>query len=299
MNQELVDLYCDYLVKVRNLSENSVRAYLKDVDDLINFLAKEKVEDFEKIDLNLLRKWLADLYQRGISSKTLSRRIVAIRSFTHFAFTNGWISQDLGLQLDLPKIDQTLPEYLGESQTQKVFAKMYESYEANPTPMGLRNIALVEVIYAGGLRISEACGLDLTNIDQARNLIYVVGKGNKERAVPIGVPAKTALNKWIEVGRAKLANEHSANAIFLGARGKRIDQRTAREVIYQATENSGLKVSPHALRHSTATHLLDRGADLRDVQEILGHSSIATTQIYTHLTTQALEKAYKQAHPHA
>ncbi len=299
MNQELLDLYQKYLVQVRNLSENSVRAYVKDVEDLIVFLEKEKIEEFSQVDLSVLRKWLADLYHRGISNQTLSRRIVAIRSFTHFAYSNGWIEKDLGAALELPKKEHYLPEHLTESQTKSIFDLLYQEYEVEPSPLKLREIAIMETLYAGGIRIAELCNLNISDLDYERNLIRVIGKGNKERVVPLGIPAIKSLSKWINEGRKEFANQDSNNAIFIGTRGKRIDQRAAREVVYQITEKLGFKVSPHALRHTAATHLLDHGADLRDVQEILGHSSIATTQIYTHLSTEKLERAYKQAHPHA
>jgi integrase/recombinase XerC len=299
MNLELVELYTRYLIEVRNLSDNSIKAYLKDVDDLISYLEREKIEEFSQINLEILRRWLADMYKRGISNTTLSRRIVAIRSFTHFAFQNGWIESDYGAALDLPKPDKYLPEHLAQDETEKIFEKLSKELTENPTPTLIRDVAIMEILYATGIRISELCDLDISSIDRSRNLIQVIGKGNKQRAIPIGIPALKALDRWLDEARPTFQNENSGQAIFIGARGKRIDPRLAREVIYKITGEVGVKVSPHSIRHTAATHLLDNGADLRDVQEILGHSSIATTQIYTHLSSEKLEKVYQQAHPHA
>jgi len=169
------------------------------------------------------------------------------------------------------------------------------------TPISLRDVAMVEMLYASGARVAELCGLDLSDIDYDRQTIRVLGKGNKERTIPLGNPAIKALKVWLKDGRELLTNSQSADAVFLGARGKRIDQRTVRTVVYNALQAiEGIeRMGPHALRHSAATHLLEGGADLRTVQEILGHASLATTQIYTHVSTERLQKAFKQAHPRA
>jgi len=158
---------------------------------------------------------------------------------------------------------------------------------------------MIEVLYASGIRVSELCGLDASGIDTNRNTLQVIGKGDKERTVPLGIPAMKALQNYIVTARPQLVNEKSGNAIFLGSRGKRIDQRTVREVVYNAMSAVGSTMGPHGLRHTAATHLLEGGADLRTVQEILGHSSLATTQIYTHVSPERLQKAYQQAHPRA
>jgi integrase/recombinase XerC len=169
------------------------------------------------------------------------------------------------------------------------------------TPLSIRDCAIVEVLYATGARVSELCGLDLDDIDYVRNTIRVLGKGNKERTIPLGAPAMKALTQWIEKARTELLSDKSGRAVFLGARGRRIDQRTVRTVVYEALSAlaGAERMGPHALRHSAATHLLEGGADLRTVQEILGHASLATTQIYTHVSTERLQKAFKQAHPRA
>ena len=168
-----------------------------------------------------------------------------------------------------------------------------------PSAENLRDLAIIEVLYASGIRISELCGLDIGNIDFSRNTLKVIGKGNKERVVPIGIPAARALDNYLKNGRETFANTKSGDAVFLGSRGKRIDQRLAREVVYDAMSAIGSEMGPHGLRHTAATHLLEGGADLRTVQEILGHSSLSTTQIYTHVSPERLKEAYKQAHPRA
>jgi len=167
------------------------------------------------------------------------------------------------------------------------------------SPKSIRDLAIVELLYATGARVSEICGLDIRDIDQSRRTIKVLGKGNKERVVPLGAPALAAVNQYLDRSRTAFVNEVSGDALFLGSRGKRIDQRTVREIVYQATSEVGVKMGPHGLRHSAATHLLEGGADLRTVQEILGHSSLATTQIYTHVSPERLKSAYDQAHPRA
>ncbi len=169
------------------------------------------------------------------------------------------------------------------------------------SPLSIRDCAIVEVLYATGARVSELCGLDLDDVDYGRNTMRVLGKGNKERTIPIGTPAMKALGDWINNARPSLAGDKAGRAVFLGARGSRIDQRTVRTVVYEALSalDGVERMGPHGLRHSAATHLLEGGADLRTVQEILGHASLATTQIYTHVSTERLQKAFKQAHPRA
>jgi integrase/recombinase XerC len=185
------------------------------------------------------------------------------------------------------------------ADTEIVIKSLQQKAGEDPTPENLRNLAMVEVLYASGIRISELCGLNILSIDTSRNTLRVIGKGDKERVVPIGIPAIEALQNYLHQARPQLLNEKSGEAVFLGSRGKRIDQRTARDVVYDAMSAIGSSMGPHGLRHTAATHLLEGGADLRTVQEILGHSSLSTTQIYTHVSPERLQKAYEQAHPRA
>jgi integrase/recombinase XerC len=207
----------------------------------------------------------------------------------------------VGDRLATPRGHRTLPHVLTIAEATEVFDSLELAAGEEQTPLALRNIALVELLYATGIRVSEACGMDLADIDRNRNTVRVFGKGRKERTCPIGAPALLAIDKWIKDARPALTGSTSGSALFLGSRGKRIDPRTVREVVYKALEAlpGSPKMGPHGLRHSAATHLLERGADLRAVQELLGHASLATTQIYTHVSEDRLRSAYQQAHPRA
>jgi integrase/recombinase XerC len=194
-----------------------------------------------------------------------------------------------------------LPDFLEIDEAKTAMDSLETRASEEQTPLSLRDVAIVEMLYATGARVGELCGLDLNDVDYDRQTIRVLGKGNKERTIPFGNPALRALDLWLKQGRDQIAQSQSGDAVFIGARGKRIDQRTVRTVVYEALSAiEGIeRMGPHALRHSAATHLLEGGADLRTVQEILGHASLATTQIYTHVSTERLQKAFKQAHPRA
>jgi len=298
-SQELIGAYQEHLILVRNLSDNSVKGYISDLESFIAYLSTVGIDEIKDIDLRNLRGWLSSLSDRGVARNTLARRIVSIRAFTYWAASNGWLTEDVGQQLVLPKTQRGLPEVLDISEAEIVLASMQQKYGEEPSALNARNLAMIEVLYSSGIRISELCGLDLASIDYSRGTARVLGKGDKERTVPLGEPALDTLRRYIEKYRGELAREISGSAVFLGARGKRIDARTARDVVYEATSAVGIHMGPHGLRHSAATHLLEGGADLRIVQEILGHSSLQTTQIYTHVSPERLQRAYKDAHPRA
>jgi integrase/recombinase XerC len=299
MSAELIAKYEEHLALVRNLADNSIRAYVSDLQSFLNHIEKLGISEFSQLELTHLRSWLANIQSTGASRATMARRIVSIRAFTYWAASEGWMPSDIGANLAIPKPHKTLPEVLSHNETDLVLQAIQAKRDVAPTPINIRDLAMIEVLYASGIRVSELCGLDLGDFDQSRNTLQVLGKGNKERVVPLGIPAVKALQNWLSEARPQLINESSANAIFLGSRGKRIDQRTVREVVYDAMSAIGSHMSPHGLRHTAATHLLEGGADLRTVQEILGHSSLATTQIYTHVSPQRLQQAYQQAHPRA
>lgn len=298
---EIRDAYSHYLVNEKALSSHTVRAYLGDLDSFIGHLANNGVSEIEDINLQLIRSWLATQQVRGGARTTLSRRAVSIRLFTKWATKRGYLAVDVGATLATPKSHHTLPGVLTQGDAVTAIDSMATRASEFETPTSIRDVALVELLYATGARVSEVCGLDLEDLDFSRNTIRVLGKGNKERMIPMGAPAVKALHTYINEARPLLANDKSARALFLGARGKRIDQRAVRTVVYEALSAlEGVeRMGPHALRHSAATHLLEGGADLRTVQEILGHSSLATTQIYTHVSTDRLRQAFKQAHPRA
>ena len=298
---EIRDAFLKYLESERNLSAHTIRAYLGDLDSFFEHLEKLDVTDFSKLELSHIRSWLANQQVKGGARTTLSRRAVSIRLFTKWATKKGYLAKDVGATLATPKGARTLPDVLNVADAGLAMDALATRVAEEDGPLSKRDCAMVEVLYAIGARVSELCGLDLQDIDYERNTIRVIGKGNKERTIPLGNPAMRALDAWLKEGRPSLAGDKSDRAVFLGARGKRIDQRTVRTVVYQALEalEGAVKLGPHALRHSAATHLLEGGADLRTVQEILGHASLATTQIYTHVSTERLQKAFKQAHPRA
>ena len=293
--------YGEHLRNERNLSENSIRAYLADLESMLAHINQLGITEFSQLELNHLRSWLANLQIHGAARASITRRVVSIRAFTYWGAKNGWLPRDIGRELVAPKPERTLPEILDISTAAEVLSYLEHRANEEGTPMSIRNLAIVEILYGTGIRVSELVGLDLADINRERSTIRVIGKGDKERIVPLGLPALKAIDRWLEKARGELANHESGAALFVGSRGKRMDQRVVRDIVYEATSSIGkdLKLGPHALRHSAATHLLEGGADLRTVQEILGHSSLSTTQIYTHVTEERLKKAYEQAHPRA
>ena len=300
-NDEIRDAYSHYLTAEKALSTHTVRAYLGDLDSFIDHMGRNGLTEIAEINLPLIRSWLATQQVRGGARTTLSRRATSIRLFTKWATKRGYLASDVGSTLATPKPHRTLPGVLTQGDAVTALDSMATRAAEFDTPTSIRDVAIVELLYATGARVSEVCGLDLEDLDFSRNTIRVLGKGNKERMIPMGAPAVKALNTYIESARGLLANDKSARALFLGARGKRIDQRAVRTIVYEALSAlEGVeRMGPHTLRHSAATHLLEGGADLRTVQEILGHSSLATTQIYTHVSTERLRQAFKQAHPRA
>jgi integrase/recombinase XerC len=299
--EKLIAAFARHLQVERSLSAHTIRAYLGDLDSLIEHLEAIGVTDISDLQLIHLRSWLANQQVKGGARTTLSRRAVSVRLFTKWAVKNNYLEKDVAATLATPKGHRTLPEVLEIGDAKLAMDSLATRAAEEETPVSLRDVAIVEMLYASGARVAELCGLDLSDIDYDRQTIRVLGKGNKERTIPLGNPAMRALNLYLEDARDTLKNAQSANAVFLGVRGKRIDQRTVRTVVYNALQAiEGIeRMGPHALRHSAATHLLEGGADLRTVQEILGHASLATTQIYTHVSTERLQKAFKQAHPRA
>ncbi len=295
----LIAQYEEHLAIDCNLADNSIRGYVSDLQSFLAHIEKLNITEFSDLELKHVRSWLANLQTTGAARSTLARRIVSMRAFTGWAYRNGWLSSDIAASLVVPKPHLTLPDVLNQNDAQQMIDALIERNAETHTAKSRRDLAIVEVLYASGARVSEICGLDMRDLDQSRQTIKVLGKGNKERVVPLGGPAMTAINDYLSKARPEFANELSGDAIFLGSRGKRIDQRTVREIVYRATAEVGVKMGPHGLRHSAATHLLEGGADLRTVQEILGHSSLATTQIYTHVSPERLKSAYDQAHPRA
>lgn len=301
LDRDLEHAYSEHLRNERNLSENSIRAYLADLESMLAHVNQLGITEFSTLELDHLRSWLANLQIKGAARSSITRRVVSIRAFTYWGAKHGWLKKDIGRDLIAPKPERTLPEVLDIDSAAEVIGYLEQRVGEEGSPSSRRDLAIVELLYGTGIRVSELVGVDLQDIDRERYTLRVIGKGNRERIVPIGIPAMRSVDSWLTSGRPSLVNEMSGNAVFIGSRGKRIDPRVVRDIVYEATEAIGgeSKVGPHALRHSAATHLLEGGADLRTVQEILGHSSLSTTQIYTHVTEERLKRAYEQAHPRA
>lgn len=292
--------YERHLSAERDLTTHTVRAYVADVDSLLDHAARLGHTDVSSLDLRSLRSWLAKQQTLGRSRTTIARRATAARVFTAWLARTGRAPQDAGASLGSPKAHKSLPPVLRADEASSLIQAATEHAD-DGSPVGLRDVAMLELLYATGIRVGELVGLDVDDLDRERNVIRVLGKGRKERTVPFGRPAARALDFWLKHGRPLLAGPDSGPAVFLGARGRRIDQRAVRTMVHRriADVPGAPDIGPHGLRHTAATHLLEGGADLRSVQELLGHASLATTQLYTHVTTDRLRRAYQQAHPRA
>lgn len=316
----LLTAFLDHLEHERGLSGHTLRSYRSDLRQLA-----EHTDGLGDLNLAALRSWLAHLHSKGMSRNTLNRKISSVRAFTAFAHRRGDLPNDPAVRLRSATRGTKLPDVLQAShveeltQQAKAKAEHYDrqpdepsqqNQEADPQQqqrqlqhqaIAARDYAMIELLYATGIRVAELASLDCTDAHFHNQLLQVLGKGGKERMVPFGKPAEAALKTWLEDFRPLLVNERSGSAMFLGAKGARIDVRVVRRAVDEALSDMGTTAArgPHALRHSAATHMLDGGADLRSVQELLGHSSLATTQIYTHVSTERLKKAYQQAHPRA
>ncbi|MGC0143861.1 tyrosine recombinase XerC [Pseudactinotalea sp. Z1732] len=298
----MLSAFAAHLRAQRGLSEHTVRGYRGDVVSLLATLAPTgsdpEATDLAGLDLLALRSWLAALSARGHARASIARRAAASRTFTAWAVRNGWLAVDPGPRLLAPRADQVVPHILTEEEAVTLLRTAGELAQ-DGEPVAVRDWAALELLYASGLRISELVGLDITHVDFGDRLVRVLGKGAKERMVPFGVPASRALTRWLHV-RAELATSVAGDALFVGVRGGRVDARQIRTVVHRLTALAGVRdLAPHGLRHSAATHLLDHGSDLRSVQEVLGHSSLQTTQRYTHISAERLRSAFHQAHPRA
>ncbi|WP_285732236.1 tyrosine recombinase XerC [Nocardiopsis sp. ATB16-24] len=289
----MLERFSAYLSGELGRSPHTVRGYLADARSLWAHLEARGYGPGD-IDLPLIRSWLSRAREKGASRATVARRVASVRALTRFLHREGVLAVDPGPLLASPSQQRSLPTVLDEGQAAEALSRAPAQ-----TPTDLRRHAVVELLYATGVRVAELCALDLSDVDRERRTVRVLGKGAKERTVPVGEPALDALDDWIVAGRPAMAGVHSGTALFLGARGGRLDVRRAREDVHAHLRAAGVDGAPHDLRHSAATHLLNGGADLRSVQEFLGHASPRSTQIYTHVSVERLRDTYRRAHPRA
>jgi len=278
----VMDDFTDYLRVERNASEHTVSAYRRDLRDLIDFLGDR---DVDKVEMGDLRAFLKQLYQMGHGASTIGRKLATLRSFFVFAQREGMIEVNHARAIRAPKREQRLPHLVDTDGIERLLDA------PDDTPLGRRDRALLEVLYSAGLRVSELVGLNVADVDLEAGTVKVIGKGNRERLAPIGKQAIEALKTCLG-GRTE-------GAVYTNYRGGRLSTRGVQKMLDKYTAQVGLKATPHSLRHSFATHLLDNGADIRSVQEMLGHQSIASTQIYTHVSNVRQQAIFNQCHPRA
>jgi integrase/recombinase XerC len=296
---ELIHDFSRHLGAERGRSVHTRRAYLGDVRHLLTFAAGRGVTDVADLRIGDLRAWLGEQADAGAARATIARRAAAARTFLKWAEHTGRIPADPSIRLVAPKRRAGLPGVLKQAEASDLL-DLASLRADDADPIHVRDKAVLELLYASGIRVGELAALDVDDVDLAQHVVRVMGKGSKERIVPFGTPAAAAIAEWLTV-RPRLVNERSGPALFLGRRGRRVDARQVRAAVHELLSHlpDAPDLGPHGLRHSTATHLLEGGADLRMVQEILGHASLATTQIYTHVSVERLRKSYEQAHPRA
>ncbi|MDQ2852729.1 MAG: tyrosine recombinase XerC [Actinomycetota bacterium] len=283
----------------RGRSAHTVRAYLSDLNALADFLAVGGTDAVQDVELADLRSWLAAQDRSGAARSSIARRAASARGFFGWAHRTGRVPTDPALRLASPGRRQHLPAVLRHDEAENLMNLAATTAE-DSDPVHVRDHAMLELLYASGIRVGELVGLDVDDVDLTQLLVTVIGKGDKERTVPFGVPAAHALQRWLSI-RPDLVTSSSGPAMFLGRRGGRVDPRTVRTSLTALLQHAPgtTTIGPHGLRHSAATHLLDGGADLRMVQELLGHASLATTQVYTHVSVERLRASFVQAHPRA
>ena len=283
-------------LRAERVSANTERAYLADVSEFLETLNSES--GVSQIDLDQLRNWLWRVAEAGATKTTLARKTSAIRKFCSWLAETGQIQVDPSLRLRTPKLDRPLPKVATETALNEIIQSLKQKAQ-EADPIAIRDLLIFELLYATGMRVAELASLRMDAIDDSRRILRVIGKGNKERTLPFGLPCADALQQWLRNGRPKLVREPRPE-LLISARGAKVGTRQIFEVVAREFRMAGLgTLGPHTLRHSAATHLMDHGADLRAVQEILGHSSMATTQIYTLITVDALREMYWSAHPRA
>jgi integrase/recombinase XerC len=293
-------LYLDEVALSRTLSENTLKAYSSDIAQFVHFAESERVTSASDCDLELARSWVWSQAEAGVAGATLRRKVSALKRFSAWLVGAGHTRGDIAARLRTPPSSSSLPRVMGRAQMEEILHDLITRADTEDS-VALRDWAIIEVLYATALRVSELVSLRVDNLNMAERTLRVVGKGNKERVVPFGIPAERALRRYLDAGRPALLAAGDSAQVFVSSTGKALGPRSVYQVVaallsqYPGTG----PVGPHTLRHTAATHLLDGGADLRSVQELLGHASLGTTQIYTHVSTERLTAAYQQAHPRA
>jgi integrase/recombinase XerC len=292
----LLERFLTYLRAGRNASPYTVKNYCHDIGQFLDYCRAKGVGSIEQIDRSLLRAYLAELDAAGYVKASIARRMAELRSFGDFLVREDVLERNPFRTVGAPRIPKRLPQYLTTAELEVLL-----SVPDTSTPRGLRDRAIIEVLYAAGLRVSELVGLNVRDVDLAQAQVRVVGKGGKERIGLLGRPAVRAVSAYLNGGRPELLGQRPTGALWLNHRGGRLTVRGVALVLDKAGRQAGIRtpVSPHVLRHTFATHLLDGGADLRVVQELLGHANLVTTQIYTHVSQSRAREVYLHAHPRA
>ncbi len=294
--KSLVKEFINYLAVERGLADNTLDSYNRDLKQFMVFLENEKVENVQKATRNVIMSYLLFLQKRGRATATVSRHLAALKSFYHFLLREKYIEKDPTANLESPKLEKKLPRILTVNEVENLL-----SQPRGNEPAGLRDKAMLELLYATGIRVSELISLDINHINLDMGYIRCFGKGSKERIVPVGSLARKCVHEYLQKGRPKLIKNRSEKALFVNQHGRRLTRQGFWKIIKKYATRAGIAkdITPHTLRHSFATHLLENGADLRSVQEMLGHADITTTQIYTHLTKGRLREVYAKSHPRA
>jgi integrase/recombinase XerC len=298
-----LDAFLQYLSAAKGASEHTLKAYAEDISQFIAFSVEEGAESPAQVDTKLVRKYLSVLQNRQLAKTSRARKVAALRSFFHFLARQGVVSQSPVLGVRSPRLDKRLPKFLRTEEVEALLSAPFTHSE--DADLAQRDVALLELLYASGMRAGELVKMNVQDIDFAQGIARVIGKGDKERVALLGNKAKDALLAYIANGRENLVKRNKArttdSALFVNRSGRRLSDRGVRKLFdkYCSLASSSLKITPHVLRHTFATHMLSNGADLRFVQELLGHSSVATTQIYTHVTPERLKEVYNKAHPRA
>lgn len=292
--------YLDHLERSRVLSDNSLTAYAKDILQFAAFASEQRVESLAEVDAELTRSWVWSLAEAGMAGSSLRRKVSALKGFTAWMAREGHTDGDVGIRLRAPGASRSLPRVLTRHHMEEIFQSL-KTHADTGDALAIRDLAMVEVLYASAIRVSELVGLRLEGIDLDSRTLRVVGKGDKERMVPLGAPAVSAVRRYLDGARGTLLGEGHSSVVFLSSKGKPLGPRSVYQVVASLLADipGAGPLGPHTLRHTAATHLLDGGADLRSVQELLGHASLGTTQIYTHVSHERLTEAYQQAHPRA